>query len=253
MISAVIITYNEERNIARCIASLKEVADEIIVSDSFSADNTVAIAESLGAKVIKRAFTGYGDTKNAANDRATYPWILSIDADEALDEKMRQHLLNLKKELKHDVVYEVHRLNNYCGQWIHHGGWYPDIKPRLFNKTQVQWNLAEVHETLMVPAHFNLIKLEGKLLHYSYTSIEEHRKKMDVYSTRGAKELHARGKKATFIKRYLSPLFRFTRDYIFKFGFLDGKYGWVIASLTAKEVYLKYKKLEETNAASREN
>src|SRR5574343_216918 len=171
-ISAVIITFNEEKNIERCIQSLRKVADEIIVSDSHSTDNTVKICQQLGAKVIVHEFIGYGATKNFANQQATHQWILSIDADEALDENLIAELQQLKTHLDENLVYQVQRLNNYCGKWIHHGGWYPDRKVRLFNKQQVKWNLAEVHETLETPKHISTQVLNGKLQHYSYISVE---------------------------------------------------------------------------------
>lgn len=242
-ISAVIITFNEQANIARCIRSLLPVADEILISDSFSTDETAAIAEKLGATVLLHPFTGYGATKNNANNQAQYDWILSVDADEALDDELARQILALKNNLAPDTAYEFQRLNNYCGTWIRHGGWYPDCKVRLFNRHTIKWNLAEVHETLEIPASTQIVPLRGKLLHYSYSSVQSHLKKIDIYSERGAQEAFKKGKRATFIKRYLSPLFRFVRDYFLKRGFLDGAYGFTIARLTAKEVYLKYKKL----------
>jgi glycosyltransferase involved in cell wall biosynthesis len=244
-ISAVIITFNESRNIARSIHSLLPVADEILVSDSFSSDNTIKIAGSLGATVVQYPFTGYGATKNNANLLAKHDWILSIDADEALDEELTKSILNIKNNLRAQTVYEFQRLNNYCGQWIKHGGWYPDKKVRLFNRNSVKWSLAEVHETLEIPAEFNIDQLNGKLLHYSYDTVESHLHKIEKYSTRGAEEALKKGKQTSFIKLYLSPAFRFVRDYIFKLGMLDGVYGFTIAWLTAREVYLKYKKLRK--------
>lgn len=243
-ISAVIITYNESINIARCINSIKTVVDEIIISDSNSTDDTTIIAQQLGAKVIVKGFDGYGKTKNFANNTATHNWILSIDADEALDDELAKSILKYKNKLNQNTVYEFKRLNNYCGTWIKHGGWYPDKKTRLFNKSNVNWNLAEVHETLDVPANFNIVLLPGKLLHYSYLTVESHLAKIEKYSTRGAEELFKKGKKTSWVKLYLSPTFRFIRDYLIKLGFLDGAYGFLIAKLTAKEVYLKYQKLK---------
>lgn len=243
-ISAVIITYNESANIARCISSLKNVVDEVIVSDSNSTDETKNIAEQLGAKVFIRDFEGYGVTKNFANNESANNWILSLDADEELDKNLAEQIIFIKNCLAENTVYECQRLNNYCGTWIKHGGWYPDKKVRLFNKQHVKWNLAEVHETLEIPERYNKQLLNGKLLHYSYISVAEHLSKIEKYSTRGAEEAFKKGKKSSWVKLYLSPAFRFIRDYIFKLGFIDGKYGFIIAKLTAKEVYLKYKKLK---------
>lgn len=248
-ISAVIITYNEGANIERCILSLKSVVDEVIVSDSNSTDNTVAIAKSLGATVIVAPFIGYGATKNRANKAALYDWVLSIDADEALDEQLVSELAKTKQDLNEKSVYIFQRLNNYCGHWINHGGWYPDKKTRLFNKKFVQWNHAEVHEQLDIPSDFIQKTLTGKLLHYSYSTIESHKNKIENYSTRGAEQAFKNGKRASWVKIYASPAFRFFRDYFIKLGFLDGKSGLIIATLTAKEVHLKYKKLLNLHSA----
>ncbi|MFN7311917.1 MAG: glycosyltransferase family 2 protein [Bacteroidota bacterium] len=244
-ISAVIITFDEAKHIERCIKSVLPVADEVLICDTNSTDETVKIATELGAKVIVNPFIGFGATKNKANQNAQHNWILSIDADEVLSEELIKELHQLKNNLDNNVVYAFKRLNNYCGKWIRYGGWNPDIKPRLFNKEHAQWNLAEVHESLIYPNKTSTQLLKGELYHYSYLSIDQHLQKIEKYSTRGAHELIKRNKKTTFIKRYLSPLFRFVRDYFFKLGFLDGKYGFIIAKLTAKEVYLKYKKLNQ--------
>ncbi len=244
-LSVTIITYNEAKNIERCIQTVKAVANDIIVIDSFSTDDTTAIAKQLGANVFNHSFNGYGESKNLANEKAKNDWILSIDADEVLDEKLVNSILNLKDKLNNTTVYEFSRLNNYCGKWIRFGAWRSDNKIRIFNKTAVKWNLAEVHENLLIPENFEVQKLQGKLLHYSYATVASHLNKIEKYSTLGAEEAYKKGKQASFIKIYFSPVFRFFRDYILMLGFLDGKYGFIIASLTAKEVYLKYKKLKE--------
>jgi len=244
-ISAVIITYNEASNIERCIQSVSKVADEIIVSDSFSVDETKNIAIKNGAIVFSKTFVGYGLTKNEANKLAQHDWILSLDADEEISIELQNTILEIKSNLDNNSVYIFKRLNNYCGQWIKHGGWYPDKKPRLFNKKFVQWNLAVVHETLEIPNNNNQIELDGNLLHYSYATVESHQRKIENYSTKGAEEAFKKNKKASLLKRFGSPIFKFVRDYVFKLGFLDGHYGLVIAFLSAKEVYLKYKKLHQ--------
>ncbi|MCC7532732.1 MAG: glycosyltransferase family 2 protein [Bacteroidia bacterium] len=243
-ISAVIITCNEEKNITRCIQSLLPVADEIIISDSYSTDKTSEIAQKLGAKVYTNQFIGYGATKNNAHQYTAFNWILSIDADEELDKELQQSILHVKLLLNNNSAYRVKRLNNYCGKWIKHGGWNPDKKIRLFNKTIVKWNLAEVHETLELPETTQIVELKGKLLHYSYRTIQEHKNKMERYSTRGAEELAKKRKKHSLLKQYASPLVRFIRDYLFRLGFLDGYYGYIIAKYTAIEVSMKYRKLK---------
>jgi len=247
-LSVTIITYNEAKNIERCIQSVKAITDDVVIIDSFSTDDTTAIAKQLGANVFNHSFNGYGESKNLANEKAKNDWILSIDADEVLDEKLVNSILNLKDKLNNTTVYEFSRLNNYCGKWIRFGAWRSDNKMRIFDKTTVKWNLAEVHENLLIPENFVVQKLQGKLLHYSYASVASHLNKIEKYSALGAEEAFKKGKHASFIKIYLSPIFRFLRDYMLMLGFLDGKYGFVIASLTAKEVYLKYVKLKKLRA-----
>jgi len=249
-LSVVIITFNEAHRIKRCIDSVSEVADEIVVVDSFSTDDTITIAKSLGANVIEHVFKGYGESKNLANSNATNDWILSMDADEVLDKRLVKSILNLKQNFNNNAVYEFRRLNNYCGKWIRFGAWRSDDKIRIFNKKYVKWNLAEVHENLVIPPNFETKKLKGNLLHYSYSSTQSHLNKINKYSTLGAEEAFKKGKKASFIKIYFSPLFRFVRDYLFLLGFLDGKEGFIIAWLTAKEVRLKYQYLRELNTPS---
>lgn len=245
-ISAVVITLNEEKNIERCIASLKSVADEILVLDSFSTDSTVAIAEKNGAKVLQSEWKGYAASKNYANTLAKHDWILSIDADEALDDKMQQHLLSLKHQGLNGV-YDFNRLTNYCGKWIKNSGWYPDWKIRLFDKNLVEWTGEYVHETLDIPENQTVTKISGHLLHYSYYDFKEHQERADKYSVLTAKKMHAKGKKASFIKPYLSAFGRWFAMFIIKGGWKDGFMGWKIASISAKSNILKYKELRRLN------
>ena len=146
-LSVVIITFNEERNIGRCIASVHGLADEVVVVDSESTDRTRAIAEELGARVLVRKWTDYSDQKNFANQQASHAYILSLDADEEVSSALRGSLLAAKSAGLQDA-YSMHRLTNYCGHWVRHGGWYPDTKVRLFPKSAVRWEGEFEHETL---------------------------------------------------------------------------------------------------------
>src|ERR1700748_1157315 len=137
-ISVVIITFNEEKNIGRCLNSVRNIADEIIVADSFSTDNTVSIAKGYDAKVISRAFVGYAEQKNHATQQAANDWILSLDADEELTPALEHSIAEFKKDPKHNV-YQMPRLTNYCGKWIKHCGWYPDKQTRLYDRTKGKW------------------------------------------------------------------------------------------------------------------
>lgn len=239
-LSAVIITFNEARNIKRCIASLQDVADEIVVVDSFSTDATPSICKGLNVQFHQREWKGYSKQKNYGNGLAANDWILSVDADEALSEELQQSILAVKSNENHEN-FAFNRLTNYCGKWIKHSGWYPDTKLKMFNRTKSDWQ-GEVHETLMVEPS-SVKKLKGDLMHYSYHSVSDHVKRSDVYSTLGAKELFENGKKASLLKLLFNPWLKFNKMYFIKLGFLDGMAGFTIALITAYGTFLKYIKL----------
>jgi glycosyltransferase involved in cell wall biosynthesis len=242
LISVVIITYNEERNIGRCLDSVQSIADEIIVLDSFSTDNTVAIAKEKGAIVKQSVFSGYARQKNLAVSLAANNYVLSLDADEALDEKLTDAIRSAKMGSPVDM-YSMNRCTNYCGKFIRHGSWYPDKKIRLFNKTLARWGGYDLHEKIEFETTDTIVHLKGDLFHYSFSSIEEHMKKSDKYSTIAANALYAKGKKTNWIKLVLNPFWSFVQGYIIRLGFLDGRYGFAIAINNAHATFLKYIKL----------
>lgn len=251
-ISAVIITKNEERNIKRCLDSIKAVADEIIVVDSHSTDNTVAICRAAGARVIEQDWLGYGPQKNTGNNAAAYDYILSMDADEALDEDLIQAIAEEKqKGLK--GVYQLSRLNYYYGKFIKHGAEYPDKKIRLFNRREVHWDERPVHETLHVQPGLHHKQLKGHLLHYTYYRFEEHILKSNMYTTLAAQDYFRRGKKAPAYKIIFSPLVAFVQSYFIKRGFLDGMHGLVLAVMNAHASFMRYVKLWEMNSVKKGN
>jgi (heptosyl)LPS beta-1,4-glucosyltransferase len=245
-ISATIITLNEERNIDRCIRSLKDVADEIIVLDSFSTDNTEKICLEHGVVFEKRAWEGYAASKNYLNSLAKCDYILSIDADEALDADLKEAIINLKK-LNDPEIYSMNRLTNYCGKWIKHSGWYPDVKLRLFPKSGCSWEGEFVHEELVYPFNLSVEQLPGHLEHFSYYSFKGHRQRADNYSTLTAMKMHKAGKKASIFKPYLSGFVRFISMYIINGGIRDGKMGFKIAQISAQSNVFKYKELRRLN------
>lgn len=245
-ISAVIITFNEERNIGRCIESLKDLVDEIIVLDSFSEDKTEEICRENDVRFEQRKWTGYSDAKNYANSLATFEYILSIDADEAVDGELNNSISKLKS-LNEPEIYSVNRITNYCGRWIKHSGWYPDIKVRLFPKEGSSWKGEFVHEDLCYPTNLNIIQLDGHLEHYSYYSYSEHRARADKYSELTALKFNKQGKKASVLKPYFSALGRFVSMYFLKGGFLDGWMGFKIAQISACSNVFKYKELRRLN------
>jgi glycosyltransferase involved in cell wall biosynthesis len=243
-LSVVIITFNEEINIKRCLESVQGIADDIVMVDSFSTDKTPGICKNFNVTFIQRKWEGYSDTKNYANAQAKFNWILSLDADEALSPELKKSIAEIKKGSV-EGTYKFNRLTNYCGKWIRHCGWYPDTKTRIFDRRNARWE-GTIHEQLIVsgaPA----ILLKGDCLHYSYYTLDQHYAQSDKFSTLAAKSLFEKGKKAPFFKLWISPVIKFLNDYIFKLGFLDGNAGFTICKISAYTTYLKYKKLEELN------
>lgn len=243
-LSVVIITFNEARNIKRAIDSVKNIADEIIVVDSFSTDETETICRLLNVKFIQQKWLGYAEQKNYANSLASFSTVFSLDADEAVDQTLEKEILNLKTK-GFSEIYIVNRMTNYCEKWIKHSGWYPDKKVRIFPK-ETKWE-GIVHETLVFEKEYQEIELAGHLEHYSYYSFEQHKQVADKYSLLTAEKMFYNGKQASIIKPYLSALVRFVSMYIIKLGFLDGKMGFKIAQISAKSNILKYQELRKIN------
>ncbi len=244
-LAVAIITLNEERNIGRCLHSIKDLADEIIVLDAFSTDNTQQICESYNVTFVQRNWEGYAATKNYLNSLTSCDYILSLDADEALSDRLYQAIKS-QKEKGFEGTYSVNRLTNYLGSWIRYSGWFPDVKPRLFPKEGTFWAGEFVHEELVYPAS-TLTLLDGVLEHYSYYSYADHRKRADKYSILTAQKFHANGKKVGPLKPYISALGRFIAMFIIKLGFLDGWKGFKIAQISAQSNVLKYKELRRLN------
>ena len=245
-ITSAIITLNEERNIERCIRSVQSFSDEIIVLDSLSTDRTKEICESLGVRFVERTWEGYSASKNYLNSLAKSEYIFSIDADEAASDELQSTILELKKS-NATALYSVNRLTNYCGKWIKHSGWYPDIKTRLFPKEVCSWTGDYVHEELSCSGTMENLLLEGHLEHYSYYDYADHRARADKYSALTAQKFHAQGKKASILKPYLSAVGRFISMYFLKLGFLDGWMGLKIAQISAQSNVFKYKELRRLN------
>ncbi|WP_343748722.1 glycosyltransferase family 2 protein [Fluviicola sp.] len=244
-LAVVIITLNEERNIERCLKSIRDLADEVIVLDAFSTDRTPEICATYSVRFEQRAWEGYAASKNYLNSLATSDYILSLDADEALSTELYEEI-KAEKAAGFQGTYCVNRLTNYMGKWIRHSGWFPDVKPRLFPKAGSYWSGEYVHEELVYPA-CELQTFKGVLAHYSYYSYEDHRARADKYSLLTAKKFHARGKKVGPLKPYISALGRFIAMYFIKLGFLDGWKGFKIAQISAQSNVLKYQELRRLN------
>jgi glycosyltransferase involved in cell wall biosynthesis len=238
MITAVIITHNEERNIARCLESLVGIADEVLVLDGFSSDRTVEICQQHNAVVIQKEWMGYAATKNFANDMVHTTYILSLDADEMISPALRASLLGAKAKL--DGAYSFNRQAFYCGKAIKHCGWYPDEKLRLFPKGKAKWEGDYVHEVLKLEPGVPVHRLQGDLLHYTYYSVAEHRERARKYAGLASEKLRKKGKGGLFLKAIFSPGWRFFQMYFMRGGILEGWRGWRISWLTAREVWWKY-------------
>ncbi len=250
-LSAVIITLNEERNIGRCIDSLKNVADDILVVDSGSTDKTEDICKEKGARFFYHKWEGYIEQKNHANGLAEFPYILSIDADEALSDQLRESILTVKDSFKADA-YEMNRLTNYCGSWIRHGGWYPDRKLRLFHRDKFEWGGEHIHENVIQKqGNVSIERLSGDLLHYSYYNISQHIAQANHFTNMTAELAVEKGKRSSMLKIVFSPMIKFIRDYIIKLGFLDGYYGYVVCRISAQATFMKYSKIRQIKKAKK--
>ncbi len=239
-ISVVIITFNEEKNIERCLLSVKSIADEILVLDSYSKDATAEICARHGVNFIQREWEGYSASKNYANQLAAHDWIFSLDADEAMSSDLQKTIQDLKMQ---DQLFTMsfNRLTNYCGTWIKHSGWYPDKKIRLFNRKTAQWQ-GTLHEDLQLSGEVVVKHSDLNILHYSYYTLEDHLNQIEKYTSIAAKDLYNRGKRPASYKMYLNAWAKFISHYFIHLGFLDGWAGIKIAWYSAYATFVKYKK-----------
>jgi glycosyltransferase involved in cell wall biosynthesis len=242
-LSVIIITHNEEKNIGRCLESAGKIADEIIVMDSFSTDRTAAIVTEMGHTLKQQTFRGYGAQKNDAKSLASFNFILFLDADESLSEKLQNNILSEKQNGFSFDGYTMNRLNNYCGQWIRHGSWYPDKKLRLIHRSKGAWNDDLVHESIEMQSNSRIFHFEGPLLHQAYSSVSEQIHKNNRYSGLSARLLLRKGKRSSLFKIICSPFWAFVNGYFIRLGLLDGFYGFIIAINVAHLSFLKHVKL----------
>ncbi|MBE6335450.1 MAG: glycosyltransferase family 2 protein [Lentimicrobiaceae bacterium] len=249
-ISVTIISLNEEDKIGKCLESLRDVADEVVVVDSFSTDSTKHICEEYGARFIEQKWLGYSEQKNLANDIATHDWILSIDADEVLSDELKKSILKIKEnDDPVNYIFSFNRLNNYCGKWIHHSGFYPDRKIRIWNRNVGKWE-GLVHETIEFSTKVKEIHLKGDLLHYSYSKPEDFEKQVFRFAEMRAQHYFDKGKKNATLLSIVSPIYFFIKHYFIRLGFLDGKEGFVMCWVSAKATkhkYLTLRKLKQNN------
>ncbi|HYL84167.1 MAG TPA: glycosyltransferase family 2 protein [Candidatus Angelobacter sp.] len=240
LLSACIITFNEEQNLPRALASLAEVADEIVIVDSGSADRTEQIAREYGAVFLSRPWTNYAEQKNFAAESARNDWILSLDADEELSSPLKTSVLEWKKRPADLSVYEMARRAWYLGKWIRYSGWYPDFQRRLYRRDLAKFS-GIIHESLQFEGRPG--RLRGDLLHYTVRSFDEHEEKVERYTALAAQRLYVEGKRSWRPAIWFAAPWSWFQNYFLRGGFLDGYQGAQIARMAARSVRLKYRKL----------
>lgn len=240
-VSVIIITLNEEANLPRCLESVKW-ADELIVADTGSTDRTLEIAQHHGARTIQLAWRGFGEAKQRALEAATGEWVLSLDADEVLSDSLKTEIQSILESGTPEFEgYYLPRRSMFLGHWMSHGGWYPDHVLRLLRREKGRFDERKVHESVSLEGRAGHLK--GELLHYSDPDLEHYLRKMNRYTSLSASELYRKGKVASFADILLRPAATFWKIYLFKRGFLDGYYGFLLAVFSSVHVMTKYVKL----------
>lgn len=245
-ISGVIISFNEEKHIEKCVRSLQTVTDEIIVVDSFSTDGTKVICSRLGVRFIEHVFEGYVAQKNYALAQASFDMVLSLDADEYLSEELQSSIRDVRNHTENSDCYIFNRLNNYCGKTLRHGEAYPDRRIRLWDRRKGMWGGTDPHDHVVMKEG-SVRRLQGDIMHFPYTYVDEHFEKILRFSEIAAKAKYKQGAKSNMVKILFSPLIRFFKGYLFQLGFLDGYYGFVFCTVGSMGTWLKYMRLREYN------
>jgi len=243
-LSVAIITFNEERNIERCILSVKDLADEIVVVDSYSIDRTKEICQKFDVQFSEHKFDGHIQQKNYALSLCKGEWILSLDADEALDDVLRENTRQAIQFPEFDG-YGMNRLTNYCGKWVRYCGWYPDTKLRLVKNGFAKWQGVNPHDRLELLNGKSDSWIKGDILHYSYYTHNDHLKQIEYFSNISSKELYHRGVKTNYLIILLKVIVQFFKSYFLKLGFLDGFTGLRISVMSAFATFRKYYKLKK--------
>jgi len=245
-ITLIVITFNEESCIERCLKSAS-FCNEIIVVDSFSTDRTQSLAENCGARVYAERWRGYGPQKKLATALTQNDWILSLDADEALSPELKKEIIEKFHTFDIQTAYKIPRKSFYLNRWIHHGGWYPDYQLRLYNKKYSNWPDSDIHERLEAPRESSL---SHNILHWVFDDISDQVLTNDKYSTLQTRNLEKQNKRFSILKLLTKPLTKFVELYLWKRGFLDGLPGFIIAVNGSYSVFLKWAKLWEIQTKS---
>lgn len=239
-LSVCVITLNEEEDLPRALNSVRGIADEIVVVDCGSKDDTQEVARKHGARVVVREWTNFSEQKNAAAAAANNDWIFSLDADEELSSALQSSLLDWKKHEPKHSVYEMARRAWYLGGWVKHSGWYPDFQRRLYRRDAARFTRI-VHESLQFEGKPG--RLSGDLLHYTIHSITEHEEKVERYTTLAAQQMFEAGRRSWRAAICVAMPWSWFQNYFLRGGFLDGYRGALIARMAARSVRLKYTKL----------
>jgi len=247
-ISATIITHNEAANVEEALRSVSW-ADEIVVVDSGSTDATLEICRRYTKRVFQRDWTGYVDQKNFAVDQSSHDWIFSLDADERVSAELLGEIQSLRDKGVGHPGYRIPRVAFFMGRWIRHGDWYPDYQLRFFHRKHGRWQGGQVHESVKIQGIPG--QLKGEILHYTYRSLSDYLRRLEIYSALAAADYAQRGKVAGGLKLLGNPLVTFIKAYILKRGFLDGVPGLMVAIMGAVSVYFKYAKLYELQHSSK--
>jgi glycosyltransferase involved in cell wall biosynthesis len=242
---------NEERNIRACVGSVREIADEIIVADSGSTDNTLEMVRQMGGcRIIQREFIDYASFKNWAIPQATQPWVFILDADERVTEELAAEIRGLLAGTPACDGYAMRRQNYFLRYPIQHCGWNSPTVIRLFRRDVCRYGNRRVHEKLEVATR-RVGKLRGKCLHYTCRSLTQFVQKQLHYASWSAEDMHASGRRVSYLGLLLRPPLRFLQLYLFRGGFLDGAAGLTVCMTTAFYTFLKYARLWELGSASR--
>ena len=239
--SAVIITRNATKQLAECLQSVA-FADEIVVVDSGSSDDTVALAQDLGGRVMHQDWLGYGPQKQFAIEQARHDWVLCLDADERVSAAL-QGTIEAALTAPQANGYLMPRCNRFLGRWLRHGEGYPDWSLRLFRRSQGRWSDDVVHEKVVVQGKVG--RLQGDLLHESAEDLQQYLAKQENYTTLQAEIMQQRGKHVGLLQMWFSPLFRFVKFYVLRLGFLDGWAGLMHIAIGCQNSFRKYAKLRE--------
>ncbi|KPL01353.1 MAG: hypothetical protein AMJ91_00300 [candidate division Zixibacteria bacterium SM23_73_3] len=239
-ISCIIITYNESRNIRRCLKSISWT-DEIVVVDAHSTDDTKKIVSEFTDKIYDLKWEGFGPAKEFARSQASGEWILSVDADEVVSKELREEIQRMIESCNSLDGYYIPRRSNFLGRWIRYGGWYPDFVMRLFRKDRGNFSHRLVHEEVRVDGKSGCLK--NDLLHYTDPNFDHYLEKLNRYTSLDALQLYTRGRKAKLLDILFRPPITFVKMYIFKKGFLDGTPGLILSISSAFHVFSKYVKL----------